>query len=133
MAYYLKLYCITLFAFLAIDLTWLGIVARSFYQKHLGYLMAPQINWSAAFAFYLLFVVGLLVFAVEPGLKDNSLTSTLWRAALFGLVTYATYDLTNQALVKDWPIIVTVIDMLWGMVLSVTVGTISYFAGKWLS
>ncbi len=132
MAYYLKLYVITLIAFLAIDMLWLGVVARGMYQKYLGYLMAPEINWLAAFAFYLLFILGLLVFVVEPGLKEKSLTTTLWRAALFGLITYATYDLTNQATVKDWPILVTVIDLIWGAFLSVIVCTISIFAGKWI-
>ncbi|MFO0813109.1 MAG: DUF2177 family protein [Gemmatales bacterium] len=130
---YLKLYGITLVAFLAIDIAWLGFIARSFYQRYLGYLMAPAINWYAAFCFYLLFIVGLLVFVVEPGLKENSIISTLWRAALFGLVTYATYDLTNHATVKDWPLMVTVIDLIWGIVLSVVVSSISFYAGKWLA
>ena len=132
MAYYLKLYVITLIAFLAIDMLWVGVVARGMYQKYLGYLMAPEINWFAAFAFYLLFILGLLVFVVEPGLKEKSLTTTHWRAALFGLITYATYDLTNQATVKDWPMLVTVIDLIWGAFLCVIVCTISIFAGKWI-
>jgi uncharacterized membrane protein len=130
MAYYTKLYAITLVAFLAIDLFWLGVIAKSMYQKYLGYLMAPEINWWAAFLFYFLFILGLLVFVVEPGLKENSLIETIWRAALFGLITYATYDLTNHATVKDWPAIITVVDLIWGMVLSVIVSSISYAAGQ---
>jgi len=132
-AYYIKLYFATLIAFFAIDLVWLGLVARTFYRKYLGFLMAPSPNWLAAVIFYLLFVVGLLVFAILPGLEAGSLKTTLRRAALFGLIAYATYDLTNLATVKDWPLIVTVVDLVWGTVLSVAVSVAGYMAGKWLS
>ena len=133
MAYYVKLYAVTLVAFFAIDMVWLGLVARTFYRKQLGFIMAPTPNWPAAILFYLLFIAGILIFVVAPGLKDNSLPATLWRAALFGLITYATYDLTNLATLKDWPVLVTVVDMLWGTVLSVAVSFVSFMAGKWLS
>jgi uncharacterized membrane protein len=132
MAYYLKLYLIILIAFFAIDMIWLGLVARAFYREHLGFLLAPNTNWIAAIIFYLLFILGILVFVVVPGLEDNSLKTTLLRAALFGIVTYATYDLTNLATVKDWPVLVTIVDMIWGTVLSVTVSLVSFGAGKWL-
>jgi uncharacterized membrane protein len=132
MTYYLKLYFATLLIFFAIDMLWLGLVARPFYQKYLGFLMAPSPNWFAALLFYLLFIVGIVVFVVVPGLKDNSLQITLVRAALFGLVTYATYDLTNLATLKDWPILITVVDMLWGILLSVVVSLASFMVGKWL-
>lgn len=132
MAYYLKLYIATLITFLAIDMLWLGLVARAFYQKHLGFLMAPRPNWLAAVIFYLLFVAGILVFVVGPGLKVDSLKTTLLRAALFGLITYATYDLTNLATVRDWPVLVTVVDMVWGTALSVAVSLVGFAVGKWL-
>ena len=83
--------------------------------------------------FYLLFVVGVLVSAVLPGLETNSLKTTLLRAALFGLIAYATYDLTNLATIKDWPLLVTVVDMIWGTVLSIVVSYAGFMAGKWLS
>ena len=130
MIYYLKLYIATLIAFFTIDMAWLGLVARTFYRQHLGYLMAPNTNWLAAIIFYLLFLVGLLVFVVVPGLEANSLKMTLVRAALFGLITYATYDLTNLATVKDWPVILTIVDMTWGTVLSVAVSYVSFVVGK---
>ena len=133
MAYYLKLYTAILVAFFAIDMLWLGLVARTFYRKHLGYIMAPSPNWLAAIIFYLLFLVGLLIFVVQPGLEAGSLTTTLLRGALYGLITYATYDLTNQATIKDWPVMVTVVDMFWGVFLSVAVSTIGFFAGRWLA
>jgi len=132
MADYLKLYLLTLIAFFAIDMVWLGLVARTFYRKYLGFLMAPSPNWLAAIIFYLLFVVGVLVLAVLPGLEAGSLKTTLLRGALFGLVAYATYDLTNLATVKNWPLVVTIVDMIWGTVLSVAVSCAGYFAGKWL-
>jgi len=130
MTRYLKLYLVSLAAFLAIDMLWLGLAARSFYQKYLGVLMAPSLNWFVAILFYLLFVVGILVFVVLPGLGANSLKTTLLRAALFGLITYATYDLTNLATLRDWPALLSIVDMLWGTALSVLVSFISFMAGK---
>ena len=127
---YLKLYLVSLLAFLVIDMLWLGLVARSFYQQYLGFLMAPSPNWFVAIMFYLLFVAGILVFVVLPGLKANSLKTTLLRAALFGLITYATYDLTNLATLKDWPALLSIVDMLWGTVLSVLVSYVSFMVGK---
>jgi uncharacterized membrane protein len=130
MRYYIKLYFITLIAFLAIDMVWLGLVARTFYRNYLGFLMTPTTNWIAAGLFYLLFILGILVFVVVPGLQNNLLKATLLRAALFGLVTYATYDLTNLATVKNWPVLITVIDMAWGTILSVVVSFIGFMVGK---
>jgi len=132
-AYYIKLYLATLVAFFAVDLVWLGLVARTFYRKYLGFLMAPKVNWPAALIFYLLFVVGILVFAVLPGLESGSLKTTLLRAALFGLIAYATYDLTNLATLKDWPLTVTIVDLVWGTAVSVLVSLAGYFAGRWLA
>ena len=133
MVYYLKLYLVTPMAFLALDMVWLGLVARSFYRTYLGFLMAPQINWLAAVIFYLLFIVGILFFVVVPGLEADSLRRTIVRAALFGLITYATYDLTNLATIRDWPVVVTIVDMIWGTVLSVAVSYVGFMAGKWLA
>jgi uncharacterized membrane protein len=132
MAYYLKLYLITFAAFFAIDMLWLGWIARSFYRKYLGFLMAPSPNWAAAFIFYLLFIFGILFFVVVPGLQEGSLRSTLVRAALYGLITYATYDLTNLATLKDWPVFLTAVDITWGVVLSTLVSLVSFLAGRWL-
>jgi uncharacterized membrane protein len=130
MTFYLKLYSAMLASFLAIDMVWLGLVASAFYRKYLGFLMAPSPNWLVATVFYLLFVLGILVFVVLPGLKANSLKTTLLRAALFGLITYGTYDLTNLATLKDWPALLSIVDMLWGTVLTVAVGCIGFAAGR---
>ena len=130
--FYLKLYLCMLLAFFAIDMVWLGLVARDFYQKHLGYLLRTNPNWTAAIVFYLLFVAGLLVFVVVPSLQAGSTKKVLILGALFGLITYATYDLTNLATVKDWPWIVTVVDLLWGGVLATSVSYLGFLAGRWL-
>lgn len=127
---YIKLYLVSLAVFFVIDLLWLGLAARSFYQQYLGFLMTPSPNWFVAVLFYLLFVVGLLFFVIIPGLNANSLKTTLLRAALFGLITYATYDLTNLATLKDWPVLVSIVDMFWGTFLSVAVSLIGFIAGK---
>ena len=130
MAYYIKLYFATLIAFFAIDMVWLGLIARNFYRQQLGFLLRPDTNWVAAIIFYLLFILGILVFVVLPGLAEDSLKTTILRAALFGLVTYATYDLTNLATVKDWPLLVTIVDLAWGTVLSIAVSCVGFLAGK---
>ena len=127
---YFKLYLVSLAAFFAIDMVWLGLLARSFYQQYLGFLMAPNPNWFVAILFYLLFNVGLLFFVIVPGLKDNSLKTTLLKAALFGLITYATYDLTNLATLKDWPALLSIVDMFWGTVLSVSVSCVGFIVGR---
>jgi uncharacterized membrane protein len=130
---YLKLYVFTLVGFLAIDIVWLAVVARGFYRRQLGFLLSDQPNWWAAISFYLLFVAGLLVFAVVPGLQAGSLRRALLLGGFFGLVTYATYDLTNLATVKNWPWIVTLVDLTWGVVLATSVSCIGYLAGRWQS
>lgn len=133
MLFYIKLYIFSLVTFFAIDMVWLGVVARGFYRKHLGYILAEDPNWAAAILFYLLFVAGVQVFVVLPALDSGSIAGMLVRAAFFGLITYATYDLTNLATVDRWPLIVTVVDMIWGVVISTAVSCAGYFAGKWLS
>jgi len=133
MTYYLKLYFATLAVFFAVDMLWLGLIARTFYKKHLGFLMAPEVNWYAALIFYFIFIVGVLVFVVLPGLKENDLPMLIVKAAFFGFITYATYDLTNLATVKDWPLIITLVDLVWGMVLTTIVSVAGYFIGKWIS
>ena len=124
---FLKLYFIALPVFLAIDMVWLTLVAKNFYAKHIGYLMAKNPNLFAALIFYLIFIAGLIVFVITPALDKKMWTQTLLAGAFFGLVTYATYDLTNLATVKDWPLIITIVDLMWGMVLSASVSVITYF------
>jgi uncharacterized membrane protein len=124
---FIKLYAIALFVFFAIDMLWLGIIAKGFYAKHIGSLMKSQVNWPVAVLFYLLFLAGLVVFVISPAVSKASLTHALVFGAFFGLITYATYDLTNLATLRDWPPIVTVVDLVWGMVLSASVSGITFF------
>ena len=126
----IKLYLTALGVFLTIDMVWLTVIAKGLYAKYLGYLMTKTPNLAAAGIFYLLFVVGLVVFVLEPAMEKNSVTEALWRGALLGLIAYATYDLTNLATIKDWPILITVVDLIWGTVLSGSVAVISYLVGK---
>lgn len=127
-----KIYLITLVVFFAIDMIWLGLVAKTFYQSQIGYLMKATPNWTAAILFYLLFIVGLVVFVINPSLAKHSWTQALMLGALFGLISYSTYDLTNLATVKNWPLMVTVVDLIWGTVLSASVSVVSYHVIRFL-
>jgi uncharacterized membrane protein len=125
---FLKLYAVALPTFLLIDLVWLGIVARSFYQNHLGHLMRADVNWVAAMMFYLIFVAGIVVLVVWPAIERESLGHALFLGALFGLVTYAAYDLTNLAVLEGFPFKIALVDLLWGTVLCAAVSAITYSA-----
>jgi uncharacterized membrane protein len=120
---------VTVPVFFIIDMVWLGVVAKDFYQQQLGYLMGP-VNWTAAIVFYLVYIVGILLFAVYPALQEGSLMKAVIFGALFGFFTYATYDFTNLATVKDWPFLVTVVDVMWGTFLGGSVAAVSYYLGK---
>jgi uncharacterized membrane protein len=128
---FIKLFLIALPVFFAIDIAWLVLVAKKFYQQQIGFLMKPDINWFAAIIFYLLFIAGLVIFVISPAVEKHSWVHALLFGALFGLVTYATYDLTNLATMKDWPLLVTVVDLVWGTVLAASISGITYFiSGK---
>jgi uncharacterized membrane protein len=130
--FYLKLYLLTIPIFFSIDLLWLGVVAKDFYSKNLVHLLSPQVNWPAAITFYLIYIAGILIFAVLPGLEKNSLGKASLLGALFGFFTYMTYELTNLALIKNWPFKIVVIDILWGMFLCLSVSAISFTIARWL-
>ena len=129
----LLLYGITLAIFFLIDMVWLGLVAKGFYRRQLGTFLSPQVRWGAAILFYLLFIAGLLVFVVSPALLRGAPLHALLFGALFGLICYATYDLSNMATLKGWPLTVTVVDLVWGTVLGGTVSFLSAVIGRtWL-
>ena len=130
---FLKLYAIALPVFLAMDMVWLGLVAKNFYRNQIGFLMRTDINWAAAIVFYLLFVVGLVLFVIAPAIEKNSWLHALLFGALFGLITYATYDLSNLATLKDWPLLVTVVDLAWGALLAASVSSVTYFIARRIS
>lgn len=124
---FIKLYGIALAVFLAIDMLWLTVLAKDLYAKHLGYLMAKSPNLIAAFIFYLIFIAGLVFFVLEPALGKKTWMQVLTSGLLFGLVTYATYDLTNLATIKNWPLNITIIDLLWGMGISAVTSVLTFF------
>ena len=128
----LGLYLITLAVFFLIDMVWLGVAAKGFYRKHLGPMLSPKVNWAAAILFYLLFIAGLLVFVIEPALAAGAPLRALAFGALFGLISYATYDLSNLATLKDWPLAVTIVDLVWGTVLGGAVSWIAAALGRFL-
>lgn len=121
-------YAVVLVAFLAIDFVWLGYVAREFYKSQMGDLLAPQPLLTPAAAFYLLYAAGLVFFAVAPGLREQSWRVALLNGAALGLIAYATYDLTNLAVVRGWPAMLSVVDLAWGACLSAAAAAIGYFA-----
>jgi uncharacterized membrane protein len=123
---FIKLFIIALPVFFVIDMVWLVLVAKKFYQEQIGFLMRPDINWFAAIIFYLLFIAGLVIFVISPAVEKQSWVHALIFGALFGLITYATYDLTNLATLKDWPLLVTVVDLIWGSVLASSISIITY-------
>jgi uncharacterized membrane protein len=116
--------------FLIIDLVWLGVVAKSFYQRQIGHLLRPDVNWAAAFAFYLIFVAGIVVLVVWPAVERQSLSHAVILGAVLGLVTYAAYDLTNLATLEGFPLTVAIVDLVWGSVLCATVSTVTYLASS---
>ena len=123
---YLAVYGITFLSFLGLDSVWLGVIAPKLYRNYLGHLMADKPNFIAAGVFYAIFIVGLVAFVVVPALDKQSLAHATMFGALFGLVTYATFDLTSQAVFKNWPTTITVIDMAWGTILAAGVSTVAY-------
>jgi len=124
---FFKLYAIALPVFLVIDFLWLGLIARNFYQEQIGTLMKANVNWAAAILFYIIFVAGIVVFVISPAVTKDSWTHALLFGAFFGFVCYATYDLTNLALTKDWPLLVTIVDLIWGAAIAGSVSVITYF------
>lgn len=127
---FLKLFAIALPVFFVIDMVWLGLVAKDFYRGQIGTLMKSDVNWTAALIFYAIFIAGLVVFVISPAIEKGSWTHALLLGAFFGFVCYATYDLTNLAVAKDWPLLVTIVDLAWGAVLAASVSTITYFIAQ---
>jgi uncharacterized membrane protein len=131
--FYLKLYLLTVPIFFLLDIIWLGYIAKGFYRQKLAFILSPDVNWPAAVVFYLIYIIGILFFAVVPAYDKNSLMRALVWGGLYGFFTYATYDLTNMALIKGWPMKIVVVDILWGIVLCATVAMWSFWVARWIS
>ena len=126
----LYLYLLTIPVFFALDMLWLGLVAKDFYRRELGYLLRAETKWAAAVVFYLIFIAGLLMFAVLPALEKGTLQRALLLGAAFGFFCYATFDLTCYALIKDFPLKIVIADLIWGTLVSGTVSAASFFLAK---
>ncbi len=126
-------YVLTIVVFLMIDLAWLGFIAKNLYQKYLGSFLSDNVNWTAAIIFYLIYVVGISIFAIYPSVTKNSALSAVILGALFGFFAYATYDLTNLATLKSWPLPIVLIDIAWGIVLTATVSLVGFYIVKFVN
>ena len=125
MSTFLKIYGIAFIIFFVVDILWLSLIAKKLYAQHLGTFLGP-VKWVPAILFYLLFVAGLVFFVIQPALLKESLTYVIFAGMFFGFITYATYDLTNLATLNNWPLNITIIDLIWGSFLGGFVSTLTY-------
>ena len=126
-------YLLTFLFFLIVDMLWLGVIAKNIYQKYLGGFLTDNVNWTAAVVFYFIFVVGISIFVIYPSVNNGSVYQAILMGALFGFFTYATYDLTNLATLKGWPLPIVFIDIIWGSVLSAVVSLSGFYIVKWFT
>jgi uncharacterized membrane protein len=124
---FVKLYLLSFVSLIGLDALWLTKVSPKLYKEQIGHLMAEKPNLGAAGLFYLIYILGVVVFIVQPAVQKESVMYAASRGALFGLVAYATFDLTSLAVLKDWPIKITVIDLIWGSVLTASVCALATF------
>ena len=130
---YVTAYIATVIVFLAVDYVWLTQVSTRFYVDRIGHLMMEKPNIAAAGVFYLFYVAGIVIFAVAPALKADSLSTAILLGGLFGFFTYGTYDVTNYATLRDWPVSVVVVDIVWGTLLSAVSATAGYTVTRLMS
>ncbi|WP_025729408.1 DUF2177 family protein [Atopobacter phocae] len=129
--HYIRAYIITFIVFFAIDIVWLVFIANNLYRNNIGHLMAEKTNWIAAIIFYLIFIAGLVFFAIHPAIEKESWQYALLAGGFFGLLCYSTFDLTNLATLKDWPLNVTLIDITWGTFINAITAWISFYLLNW--
>lgn len=132
MTRYIAAYISTLIVFVAIDFVWLSSTANTLYKPILKDILAPEFRLGPAVVFYLLFPLALVIFGVAAGIRTGNWSDALIYGALFGFFAYATYDLTNQATLKNWETKLTVIDMIWGSFVSGAASTAGYFISAWI-
>lgn len=119
-------YIVTALVFLGIDSIWLTLMGRAWYRPRLGHILLEQFNFMPALAFYSIYIGGIVLFAISPALSSDRWTIAAVHGALLGLVAYGTYDLTNQATIRGWPLSITLMDLVWGSLLTATAATIGY-------
>lgn len=116
--------------FIAMDLLWLGVIAKKIYHDQIGFLLRQTPNWIGAISFYILFIIGVMIFCVLPAVEKDSLNHAILYGALFGFFTYMTYELTNYAVIKDWPLTIVPIDIAWGIILASVVSLVGFLIAK---
>jgi uncharacterized membrane protein len=126
------IYLITFTVFIVIDLVWLGVIGQGLYQRYLGELLKKNVNWVAAIVFYALYILGLMVFVIGPAYQNADVLNAFLMGGLLGLIMYATYDLTNLATLKDWPVTITLIDLAWGTFLGSLTSGLAVIVSLWL-
>ncbi|MBZ9995702.1 DUF2177 family protein [Mesorhizobium sp. BH1-1-4] len=126
-------YLTTAVVFLCIDAVWLTVMSSRLYKPLLGPILLDDFNAKAAALFYVIYIAGIVYLAVQPGLRTGSWTIAAMHGAVFGLCAYATYDLTNQATLKNWPVAVTMADICWGTVLTAIAATAGFLVSSGLS
>lgn len=124
---YIKIYLVSFVVFLVIELIWLMAIAKDFYQKEIGYILSPKPNLISTGVFAFMFVLGMVFFVISPALEKNSWSYALLVGMLYGIITYATYTLTNLSTLEGWPLKVALVDLFWGTTLGGLVSTISFF------
>lgn len=122
---FLKLFGLSFASLIALDALWLTKISPKLYKEQIGHLMAEKPNLAAAGLFYVIYIIGVVIFVVQPAVEQKSVMYALTRGALFGFVAYATFDLTSLAVLKDWPLKITIIDLIWGSTLTAGVSTIA--------
>lgn len=127
---FLKVFAATGATMFVLDLLWLGVVAKGLYAKHMGTLLRPDVKWVPALLFYLLYVTAVVVFVVMPAAERRSLGRAIALGAFFGLAAYATYDLTSLALIRDFPLIIVLVDLAWGVALTTVAASAGYAASR---
>lgn len=118
--------------FLVLDFVWLSLASRYFYRPQLGELLSDNPDLKIAAAFYLIYVIGVVVFAVMPAYAARSLALAIGLGSLLGLVAYGTYDITNLATIRGWPAIVSIVDLAWGVFVTATAAASGYAVLRWL-
>ncbi len=133
-AKYIIVYALTAVVFFAVDMLWLGVIAKGLYRKYLSGLLSENVNWTAAIVFYLIFIAGILVFVVQPAVEKDSWVRAVALAlgTFFGIITYATYDLTNLATLRDWPLPIVFIDVAWGAILTASTSLAGFVIMRWV-
>jgi uncharacterized membrane protein len=129
---FLKLYAAAAAVFFALDIAWLGYVAKGIYKEQMGHLTRADVQWVPAVLFYLVYVAAIIVLCVKPGLQRDSVGHAVALGALFGLAAYAAFDLTGLALLKDFPLKGALVDLAWGTLVTATVSGASVIIGRWL-